>query len=316
MTVTPQIADRRARRINMRKEKSISNRPQVYNLLLKPLKNNDGNSDQYPANILLLRPEPRRPEQSSLFLNRIPVPREKWHYDTKDKVIRWKGLYGGGEIFLSRKERGGLAKVGKPGLRIPLRVTSRVSFLCDVALNNCVGENCSVERASIGENFASLVWYPESDEWQNAQWDEDRLLLSYSVTFEPGQVGVLSPIEFEDLKRNLITNPWRPNAPAIVDLVETPDQGNQWTVSFENGAYPELPGDGYDTQFQKASFPAPFALLNLLEIPSMVLWRPVECLEKAPSLEFKGSIAMNWDLDIFEQATERCLLAYLTGIST
>lgn len=186
--------------------------------------------------------------KDTLFINQIPVPRWAWSYDKHDKILRWEGLFGGGQIHIQHTEKGGVGVVGKVGQEISVRASARAQFLCDVALN------CGVSYVTSGDAVTDLLWDPTSPQWENADWVKNRLLLTYTVT----QGSPIDPpsftFEYEDKETN--SSPWDPSLGSFQANLQL-DQGKEnmvWDLVFKSQVKPPAdlginPATGPDTVY-------------------------------------------------------------------
>lgn len=228
MIKTKSRTGRNARRKQKRFTAPKRTQPEVFNLEIRPFEHLPRGNKPFPKSVILLRPDPIRPEVSTLFLDHIPIARDLWTYDAKTKAIRWKSIYDGGEVFLSRRGPGGVAGIGKGADRIMARAITVAEFTCSAA------SGAGVTRVGTGQNITGLEWDTDSPEWQNATWDEDRFKLSYGTYFEAGGTGAIMFFYFDDLARgnDISFNPWGEKG-GSVELVDSGDGTNEYRLSFD-----------------------------------------------------------------------------------
>lgn len=71
-----------------------------------------------------------------LFFDQMPVPREAWNYDAADRILTWRGAYGG-RLHMTHDGCGATGVIGLASLDGLSSVTAgtTASFDCDVALD-------------------------------------------------------------------------------------------------------------------------------------------------------------------------------------
>lgn len=221
--------------------KKSPNRAEAFSFALSRLEGTRNRGGSFPKSVVFVRPNPRRDEQSILFLDHVPIPRDWWSFNSHTKVLTWKNAFNGGILYLNRERAGGVGRIGSRSKKVQVRVTSQVQYICKAALD------CGIKRNSVGTEFLSMTWDTESADWKNAKWQDDRMILSYFLTFDPGQVGGILEFTFDDLITYSSLNPWKPNPETSysrMDLAESPSGGNQYTIAFENNATPpDVEGD-------------------------------------------------------------------------
>ncbi|VVJ18480.1 Uncharacterised protein [Amycolatopsis camponoti] len=173
--------------------------------------------------------------EDQLFLDRLPIPRDAWDYDAHDRVLTWRGAFGGGHLRLSHDGSGAHGTVGPEDDLCSVTAGARAQFACDVALG------CGATYETSGGAVVGLLWDPKSPAWEGARWVGNRLLLTYTVT--PG--GPLQPpsftFEFEDKETGAVA--WEPDAfTASVQLGER-DGRTAWLLSFKSSVAP-IPDKG------------------------------------------------------------------------
>ncbi|UOX91562.1 hypothetical protein MUY14_13370 [Amycolatopsis sp. FBCC-B4732] len=173
--------------------------------------------------------------EEQLFLDHLPVPRDAWSYDEHDRVLTWRGAFGGGHLRLSHDGTGAHGAVGSEDDLCSVMAGARAGFLCDVALD------CGASYETSGGAAIGLLWDPKSTAWENARWVAKRLQLTYTVT--PG--GPLQPPEFtfafEDNETGAL--PWEPDAFTAGIQLDTHDAPPVWRLTFKSSIAP-LPDKG------------------------------------------------------------------------
>lgn len=168
--------------------------------------------------------------EDQLFLDQLPVPRDGWSYDEHDRVLTWRGAFGGGHLRLSHDGSGAHGAVGSEDDLCSVTAGARARFSCDVALD------CGATYETSGGAVVGLLWDPKSTAWETARWVTSRLLLTYTVT--PG--GPLEPptftFEFEDVETGAL--PWDPDAFAAGIQLGQRDGRLVWLLSFKSAIAP------------------------------------------------------------------------------
>ncbi|HEX6342106.1 hypothetical protein [Umezawaea sp.] len=183
-----------------------------------------GNSDRdIPGRVTVVLAD-----EGHLFLDQVPIPRDAWTYDEHDRVLTWRGAYGGGTLLLAHDGRGAHGTVGPAHDLCSVAAGARAQFLCDVALD------CGAGYVSAGNQIVGLAWDPASTEWTGATWVPKRLLLTYTVT--PG--GPLQPptftFEFNDTGAR--GGPWDPGSGAFSATLQLGERGDEqaWDLTFRS----------------------------------------------------------------------------------
>ncbi|ETW99958.1 MAG: hypothetical protein ETSY1_13080 [Candidatus Entotheonella factor] len=220
---------------------------EVYELVIKRM-DAPGNSQRpIPQSVTLLRPNPTQSSHDQLFVDQTPVPREVWHYDATDRILSWEGADEGGRLHLFHDGTGAVGVVGSGMDLASISAGIRARFSCDVALN------CGAKYVTSGSAVTDITWAPTSDQWKNAHWQTNRLLLSY--TYHPGS-GFQPPtftFDFQDQITDGI--PWDPTQGAFEAALQLGTRSSQtvWDLTFKSVIPPPLdpgsPSGGPDTVF-------------------------------------------------------------------
>lgn len=184
-----------------------------------------GNSQApIPDRLLLIRPVPGDPAGDLLFLDQIPLPRDAWSFDEADRIISWRGAYGGGHLHVTHQDVGATGNIGAALEPVSVTASSTVSFLCDVALNT--GATWETSDKSV----TGFKWDPTSSRWTSAEWIPNRLLLSY--TYTSGDPMDPPSFTFEFTDKETKAKPWRPRS---FDAMLVPDHRSDrmvWKLTF------------------------------------------------------------------------------------
>lgn len=202
--------------------------PEVFDFEIRPREIEGNPTDSVPTRVTLLRPDPSNPSEDQLFVDYLPLPRDGWRYDARDRVLSWRGLHGGGLLHVSHDGLSATGNVGAGHDPCGVLGSARAQFLCGVA------QNVGASYISSGGIVTGLKWDPSSAEWQNADWVPNRLMLTYTVT----SGGPLEPptftFEFEDEQTGDI--PWQPTLGSFAASLQLGQQGGQmvWNLSFKS----------------------------------------------------------------------------------
>lgn len=147
--------------------------PQVLDFRLSKMKNHRNADRSFPSSLLMIRINEEDPGADQLYLDHIPVPRESWSFDKRDRVLCWHGAYGGGRIKFSYDSKTCSGAVGEMNNTVNIAGGAKVQFTCQVALDAGVAylEEDGVE--------VSISYDPTSPEWKSADWGPDRLRMTY-----------------------------------------------------------------------------------------------------------------------------------------
>jgi hypothetical protein len=218
----------------------IQDAPEMQELIIQRMDTSENSTADIPSSVIMVRPTPGDAGNDLLFLDQVPIPKEAWSYDTHDKILRWRGAYGGGNLHFSHDHRGAMGVIGGDALQfVSVQAKTTVTFLCDVALD------CGVAYLTDKNgNVIGFHWDADSAEWKNAQWIKNRLLLHYSSD----KSNPLAPPDFTFLFEDLETKkfPWDPQPgefAASLGISEYKDRV-VWDLSFTSSEPP--PKDGID----------------------------------------------------------------------
>jgi hypothetical protein len=197
-----------------------------------------GNSQQpIPERVTLVRPNPTNPSEDQLFIDQLPIPRDAWHYDAHDRILSWRGAFGGGQLHFYHSDRGAVGNIGPELDPCSVRASAKAQFSCAVALN------CGASYKTSGNAVIGFAWDPTSAAWQSANWIQDRLLLTYTVTQGSSIEPPTFTFEFEDKETGAI--PWDPGMGAFAASLKLGARNNQmvWNLTFKSSIAP-MPDDG------------------------------------------------------------------------
>ena len=211
--------------------------PEVYNFVIQRMKNFGNGQAPIPARVTLLRPNPNNPSEDQLFIDQMPLPRDVWRYDTHDRILSWKGAYGGGQLYLHHGSEGATGTIGSDLIPTSVSATVTWSYSCDVALNT------GAKYVTAGNSYSGFSWDTTSDSWQQANWVKARLLLTLTQTpatpISPGELTFL----FTDQQTQAI--PWQPDSGITASYSLGPGKNGQlvWNLGFQCNA-PVPPDQG------------------------------------------------------------------------
>jgi hypothetical protein len=227
------------KRINSRANRGWASRiphPRVYDLVISRM-NSFGNSQRsIPARVLLNRYRPGDPSSEQLFLDQMPVPRNAWDYDVADRILTWRGAYGGGRLYMSHNGLGatGIIGSGSPVDLCSVKGGASAIFDCAVAVDVGAGYETS------GGEITGLKWDPTSSDWKNAAWVQDRLRLKYTVTTQTGGPPLFT-FDFQDNETPVINPPsWDPQEGDFEASLQPTTQNGQnvWSLVFRSSDPP------------------------------------------------------------------------------
>ncbi|NEO87998.1 MAG: hypothetical protein F6J87_27635, partial [Spirulina sp. SIO3F2] len=195
-----------------------------------------GNSDQpIPERVTLVRPNPSNPSSALLFIDQTPVPQHAWSYDAHDKILRWQGRFGGGQLhFVHNAPGGGYGVIGSAEHAVSVSAGAKAQFTCAVALD------CGVSYKTSGKTIIGLDWDISSSQWTSAKWNKDRLLLTYTVT---PQGPILPPkFAFKFTDKETGASPWEPKSPPAEASLNLRTTGAlAWDLMFKSSLPPSPP---------------------------------------------------------------------------
>lgn len=220
--------------------------PRAIDLRLRRNESPGNPGDPIPERVLLIRPVPGDPSCDQLYLDHVPLPRDAWRFDERDRILSWRGAYGGGHLYLTHRDLGATGNIGAALAPVAVTAGATASFLCDVALDT------GATYLTSGDKIVGFQWDPTSSAWNAAPWVPNRLLLSYTVTpggpFEPPTFS----FEFNDEQTQSI--PWDPVQGLFTATLALGTQSGQmvWDLTFFSSIAPDPdlgidPSTGPDT---------------------------------------------------------------------
>jgi hypothetical protein len=222
--------------------------PEVFDFYINSMECHNNDDIPIPTHLVLLRPNPQDNTHDQLFIDQTPIPKDTWSYHAHDRVLRWKGLFGGGQLHVSHDGLGAHGCVGQLGAMHSVKASSKAQFLCEVALNT------GAKYVMSGNRVIGFDWDPNSGAWKSAQWVKNRLLLTYTVTQG-------SPIEppsftFEFVDNETGAPSWVPDTGAYGATLQLGTHNGQmvWNLNFKSNIppIPDLgpnPATGPDTVY-------------------------------------------------------------------
>lgn len=222
-------------RRNAPKSRIALTHPSVYDFVFARMETFGNSAEVIPTRLILLRPDVRDSSKDQLFIDQMPIPREAWSYDVADRIISWRGAFGGGHLYVSHDGLGAFGNIGVGQNPCSVSAAAKAVFDCDVALDT------GATFESVGQRVVGFNWDPASPAWMAAKWVKNRLRLTYTST--PGS-NVQPPsfsFLFEDKETQSV--PWRPDTfSASLGLAE---QNGRivWNLAFKSIA-PVAPDQG------------------------------------------------------------------------
>ncbi len=219
------------------KKQAKYSRPEVYDFKINRMKIYGNSQDPIPERITFVHFAGNDFSKDLLFIDRIPIPDEAWTYDKHDRILRWKGLFGGGQLHIFRGKPGAIGNIGSPTKPVAVTGGSRAQFLCSVALD------CGADYIYSGGVATGLAWDTNSPEWVNAEWVKDRLLLTYTVTQSDPMLPPSFTFEFED--QETCAKAWDPSEGSFNASLALGEQDDLmvWDLVFKSAAIP-MPDKG------------------------------------------------------------------------
>lgn len=220
--------------------------PRAYDFVIAPMEVAGASNNAIPSRLVLLRHDPSDTSKDQLFLDQLPIPREAWRYDTADRIISWRGAYGGGHLHVSHDGLGAYGNIGKAENTLSVSAGAQAVFDCDVALD--VGAT----YVTSGGSVVGFTWDTTSAMWKNAAWIKQRLQLTYTVTPNGPILPPTFTFDFADNQTEGI--PWDPTAfEASLSLGEK-NGLMVWNLTFKSDVPPDPdqgqnPSTGPDTVF-------------------------------------------------------------------
>lgn len=173
--------------------------PRIYDLEISRKNPKHSEGVAIPNRISLVYLSEVNHSLNTLYIDRTPVPNSIWSYDLNGHVLRWNGIYGGGELRITPDQKGGYGVVGVDSKTVSVKAGAKVAFRCEAAQFNCEDdEDCPITEEG-DQAVTKLNWHPEKDGWKNACWQSDRLLLTYVSHQDDPDGPYLLDFSFKDL---------------------------------------------------------------------------------------------------------------------
>jgi hypothetical protein len=198
-------------------------------LILEPMASFGNSQRPIPRRVTLIRTH----SDDQLYLDEVPIPRDAWTYDSHDRMLTWQGAYGGGHLRLSHGGLGGHGNIGPAHDFCSVTAGAVAQFNCDVALD------CGATYETSGGSVIGMLWDPTCAAWNSADWNTNRLQLTYTVT--PG--GPMQPptftFDFQDNATQAI--PWDPGIGTFGAALDLGTQHGEmvWQLSFKSSIPPD-----------------------------------------------------------------------------
>ncbi|QBR03766.1 hypothetical protein [Paraburkholderia pallida] len=199
-----------------------------------------------PRRLLLVR-SGKHDSSDQLYLDQVPVPREAWSFDSHDNVLMWRGVFGGGHLFLTQNSKRAIGNVRLGVSPVAVQASAFSVFDCQVA------PDCGINYESVGDRLTNMIWDTSSQQWKGANWSHEgrfQLRYSYVAPTDPITPGSFK-FSFTDAEASP-DNPWNPTDFAA-SLKPASDTGAfTWHLSFRAGETPQRPdqpGGKPDTVF-------------------------------------------------------------------
>lgn len=276
-----------ARPRRRKKEPESHKLPMVIKMRLwKALSSTDQDAPS-PSQLLLIRGHENDSSTDQLFIDQVPLPREAWTFDKRERILSWHHLYGGGRLYIAFDSNSCTGVVGNAVRPVAVQGSSQAQFTCDVALN------CGVGVVMSGNSIESLTYDPASAAWRDADWVPDRLQLTYTCTYVSKMLPPEFAFEFADLETDGF--PWQP------------DKG-----SFTADLYLDQVGDGpmvWELYFHSDSTPPPDRGFNPPTGPKTVFPFRLEATEDSLGLGIAGAM-------LTEAPTDEGVKVGIQGVQT
>ncbi|XHR96161.1 hypothetical protein ACFJIV_05605 [Mucilaginibacter sp. UC70_90] len=279
-------------------------KPEIYELSINRMETFGNPDGALPQQVTLLRINPGNPGSDLLFMDHIPVPREAWSYDSHDKILRWQGAFGGGQLHINHKTQGAVGVIGHSANAVSVNATATANFSCDVALN------CGASYITSGGSVVGFQWDINSAEWKNAQWVPQRLNLSYTETPNGPILPPSFTFQFEDTQTQAI--PWQPAAGTFSPSISLNNQ-MQWVLTFKSAVAPpedvNLPSTGPDSVY-------PYWLQSVEDTAAITINGVMEIDDLAPNgtlVGFSGKRVMPMVAGYYQTSVKSAPFAIFKG---
>lgn len=216
-----------------RKKVPVTQQEPVVDLVISRLATPENPQGDIPRHITLVRPNPLNRSHDQLFVDQVPLSREAWNYDEHDRVLHWLDARGGGQLHLAHRARGAVGVIGGADRPVSVNGSARAQFLCSVA------KDCGASYQTSAGKVVGLLWDTNSPEWKQADWVNNRLLLTYTVTQESPIMPPSFTFEFEDKETGDL--PWDPALGAFeasLKLGTSPLGQMIWNLVFKSEVAP------------------------------------------------------------------------------
>lgn len=173
-----------------------------------------------PTTITWLTPDPQDPSQDQLFIDHYPIGKANWTFNPDEETLSWhqgsgeNSLSGTFQMFAHNLHGQGFLKVGNNHYSVAIDVKP-VTYYCNLSAN--AGAYVAGKTAS----NLNLVWDTNSEAWQKADWEANRLTFTYGMKGEIKfhQKNYLELATFKDNQTGVLWNPGTDNFTLLI----TPD---------------------------------------------------------------------------------------------
>ena len=173
-----------------------------------------------PTTITWLTPDPQNPSQDQLFVDHHPIGKANWTFNPDEETLSWhqgsgeNSLSGTFQMFANNLHGQGFLKVGNTNYSVAINVKP-VTYYCNLSAN--AGAYIAGKTAT----NLNLVWDTDSDAWQKADWEKNRLTFTYGMKGEI-KWHQKNYLELATFKDNQTGVPWEPGTDNFTLLI-TPD---------------------------------------------------------------------------------------------
>ena len=198
-----------------------------YSFSFRKMNNSENSEKEIPSTLTYISAEVHGVSGGELFLNHIPVAKSSWTYDERDRIICWRGVFGGGKLHIAHDASGAYGIIGDNLDFVSVQASYTANFSCDVALNTG-----AVFTTTSGGKISGMTWEAESSQWLSAAWIKNRLFLSYTeASGGPMQPPVFT-FSFSDLET--CSMPWTPES-----FIGSVIAGEGWDLNFQSNIAPD-----------------------------------------------------------------------------
>ncbi len=178
--MTPQISNATLSEASIQKVQKVYRQGKQFRVQGTPISGYSDDSGKLPSHITWFTPDPNDSSKDQLFVENEFIQRSNWKFDDNEFMLSWQQGQGNAQTAGTFQMFGhnllgyGHLSVGNSSYSAEIEVKP-VTYKCKASAN--AGAYVAGKAGSL-----DLKWDPNSDQWNQATWEEDRFEFTYGLT--------------------------------------------------------------------------------------------------------------------------------------